>query len=92
MTAPGSMHQMISFRLASLLDAFILQNKGQCKTGISAFDIYLFKDDNRTVVQPDVFVVCDRRKFSARGIEGAPDMIIEILSPSTRAKDQGIKL
>ena len=92
MSAPSSMHQMIGFALAKSLDAFVSNRQGSCKVGVAAFDTYLFPQDHQTVVQPDVFIVCDRSKFSKRGIEGAPDLVVEILSPSTRVKDCGIKL
>ena len=48
--------------------------------------------DDKTMVQPDVFVVCDRNKLTGYTVEGAPDLIVEILSPSTKRKDMTIKL
>ena len=54
-------------------------------------DVRLFKDD-RTIVQPDIVVLCDRNKLTRRRIEGAPDLLIEILSVSSRTKDNRIKL
>ena len=49
-------------------------------------------EDNRTMLQPDVVVCCDRDKILRSHVYGAPDMVIEILSPSTRKKDMGLKL
>ena len=46
---------------------------------------------NKTIVQPDVFVVCDHRKLTRSRVEGAPDFVAEILSPSTRCKDMTLK-
>ena len=48
-------------------------------------------EDDRTMLQPDVVVCCDRDKILRSHVYGAPDMVIEILSPSTRKKDMGIK-
>ena len=49
-------------------------------------------EDDRTMLQPDVVVCCDRDKILRSHVYGAPDMVIEILSPSTRKKDMGLKL
>ena len=54
-------------------------------------DVHIMRD-GRTMVQPDIFVVCDRSKFTKERIEGAPDFVIEVLSPSTRRKDMTVKL
>lgn len=64
-----------------------------CKVYQSPFDVRLVKNINQpdqevtTVVQPDICIICDLEKLDERGCEGAPDMIIEILSPSTMKKD-----
>lgn len=68
-----------------------------CKVYISPFDVRLPQgdekdDDIRTVIQPDLTVVCDRSKIDEHGCKGAPDLIIEILSPATLKKDLGVKL
>ena len=68
----------------------ILTHKGKCVTSIAPTDVRLDMDD-RTMVQPDILVVCERDQVIARRIEGAPDLVIEILSPSTRRKDLHIK-
>jgi Uma2 family endonuclease len=56
-----------------------------CYTGIAPTDVVLNDD---TVVQPDVFAVCDRKKITPDNIQGAPDLIIEVVSPSTEVKDR----
>lgn len=60
-----------------------------CQAFIAPLDVFLDEADERkpTVVQPDVFVVCDRKKLDDRGCHGAPDLIIEVLSPGTRQHD-----
>ena len=85
--APSFEHQ----DLASKLHVAIANGLGEknrrsgenCKVLFAPLDVYL--DDS--VVQPDLVVLCDQAKFSKRGIEGAPDLVVEILSPRTAAKD-----
>ena len=77
LAAPSEIHQTLSLRIASILDSFILSNKGKCKAMISPFDVLL--DDNN-VVQPDVMVICDRDKMDGKRCNGAPDFVVEITS------------
>lgn len=91
MGAPASPHQLIGGSVYSQLAAFRNANKGPCLPMMSPVDVQLDRD-NRTVVQPDVLVVCDRSKITYQGIYGAPDFIVEVLSPSTRKKDMTLKL
>ena len=90
MTAPTTAHQQIILYLGSKIREHILTHKGKCVTSIAPTDVRLDMDD-RTMVQPDILVVCERDQVIARRIEGAPDLVIEILSPSTRRKDLHIK-
>ena len=90
--APLRYHQEISRNLIRLFSAYLY--KKPCKVFYAPFDVRLpslqeqSKDENiYTVVQPDIVVVCDPSKLDRRGCIGAPDLIIEILSPSTAAKD-----
>lgn len=66
-----------------------------CVPFFAPVDVYLFPDeddeDSTNVVQPDVIVVCDRSTIHDNGIHGAPDLVIEVLSPSTAHKDLGDK-
>jgi len=85
--SPSPTHQEISGELFFQLRGF-LEGK-PCKVYSSPFDVRLNaakKDD--TVVQPDILVVCDKTKIDDKGCNGAPDMIIEILSPSTASNDR----
>lgn len=66
--------------------------KGDCNVYLAPFDVRLVKNktsDNEvnTVVQPDICVICDASKIDERGGIGAPDLIVEILSPNTAKKD-----
>ena len=58
---------------------------------MSPIDVRLDLDD-RTMVQPDVIILCDKSKYTPRRIEGAPDFIAEVLSPSSKTRDLFIKL
>lgn len=89
--APGVKHQRIAGRLFRPLSIH-LQGK-PCEVFFSPFDVRLSEQqdssDNyiETVVQPDLLVVCDKAKLDERGCNGAPDLVIEILSPSTAVVD-----
>jgi Uma2 family endonuclease len=68
-----------------------------CRAYVAPFDVRLPKGDESddlidTIVQPDLLVVCDRKKLDERGLRGAPDWIVEVLSPATAAHDQTVKL
>ena len=82
MSPPLTKHQDILIELTIILGGFL---KGkQCKLFIAPSDV-LFEDDY--VFQPDLYVLCDKSKRHDRGCKGAPDLVIEILSPSTARVD-----
>jgi Uma2 family endonuclease len=91
--APSLKHQIISSELHLLLGNY-LKNK-PCKVFAAPFDVRLYdkkksvkKDkDIFTVVQPDLCIICDKSKLDERGCLGAPDLIIEILSPTNTHKE-----
>ena len=89
--APLIRHQDISIKLGAKLFNF-LEGK-PCKVFMAPVDVCLFAggDDDDTVVQPDILVVCDRSKLDGKRCNGAPDMIIEILSPTSAKHDLIIK-
>ncbi|HBK69238.1 MAG TPA: Uma2 family endonuclease [Firmicutes bacterium] len=92
--APSRMHQKISGELFKQI-AIYLTGK-TCEVYSAPFDVRLPKaeeDDEKvcTVVQPDLVVVCEQKKLDERGCKGAPDLIIEILSPQSAGKDMKIK-
>ncbi len=91
MTAPTSIHQILIHRISMHIGNYIDSKKGQCIVIMSPLDVQL-DCDNRTMVQPDILVICDRSKFRNGRVYGAPDLIVEVLSPSTRMKDLGIKM
>ena len=88
--SPTWRHQGILFELAGQFRNFL---KGaSCKAFTAPFDVRLNADaGDDTVLQPDIVVICDRSKLSDTGCVGAPDMVIEIISPSTAARDKVLK-
>ena len=91
MASPQLEHQQISVRIASILYHYL---RGKpCQVISAPFDVRLFETDGDlpenvdTVVQPDILVVCDKNKLDRRGCKGAPDMVVEILSPSNAKHD-----
>ena len=89
--APATAHQIILVELARQVSNFLLDK--DCLPFVAPFDVRLPEAgeadaDILTVVQPDIAVVCDPDKLDDRGCRGAPEMIIEIISPSTAVKDQ----
>ena len=91
LNTPTTIHQQLAFEIRIRLRGYIRQNKGLCMVLPSPVSVQLDEDD-RTMLQPDVVVCCDRDKILRSHVYGAPDMVIEILSPSTRKKDMGLKL
>jgi len=93
--APSRKHQDISWELTRQFSAFLHGKK--CKGFTAPFDVRLpapgeTDETTSTVVQPDLVVVCDPEKLDDRGCKGAPDLVIEILSPDSLARDQREKL
>ena len=88
--APLRTHQGISMELSRQLATFL---KGKlCEVYAAPFDVRLNADtDDDTVVQPDLLIVCDRSKLDDKCCVGAPDMVIEILSPSSGRYDKLVK-
>lgn len=91
MSSPSRIHQALLAELFMEIKTYIRQNHGQCQIYPAPFAVFLNKD-NRNYVEPDISVICDRNKLDDRGCNGAPDWIIEIVSPSSRRIDYFIKL
>ncbi len=90
MPSPTTVHQIIATKILNKLSNFIDSNHGKCVPFVAPADIQLDCDD-KTIVQPDVFVVCDKSKIRMSRVFGSPDFVVEILSPATRSKDINIK-
>ena len=91
MSAPTFVHQDISGLIYSDLRQQIKQHGGDCMPMYAPVDVRLDCDD-KTMVQPDVLILCDHSKICKWGIMGAPDFCLEIISPSTARKDYIKKL
>lgn len=97
MSAPSRIHQKISWRLTVIFDQHFKNHR--CEAYAAPFDVRLYDRrkslkadrDIYTVVQPDLCVVGDLEKLDERGCLGAPDLIIEILSPGNSAKEMRLK-
>jgi Uma2 family endonuclease len=97
MSAPIRIHANISAELNFILKTFVKEKKGKCKIYYAPFDVRLpiegSKRDDKiyNVVQPDICVICDLSKLDDRGCIGAPDLIVEVSSPSTLKYDWNYK-
>lgn len=87
---PGFKHQKIISQFSYRLNDYIRQNGGDCEVIPAPFAVNLDADD-KNWVEPDISVICDRRKLTERGCLGAPDFIIEVVSPSSRRMDYSKK-
>lgn len=91
MAPPGTTHQRISGNLFTEINLFIRENNGDCEVFPAPFAVFL-NEDEHTYVEPDISVICDKSKLDERGCNGAPDWVIEIVSPGSRRMDYFTKL
>ena len=91
MTAPTFGHQSIGGEIYRQIANYIMDKGGRCRPFIAPVDVQL-DCDNKTMVEPDVGIVCDTSKIKRFGIYGAPDFLVEVISPSTKKKDYALKL
>lgn len=84
--APAMDHQIASLQISMALYKFIADNKGGCQVIPAPFCVILSEED-ATVVQPDISVICDLNKLKDGCCFGAPDILVEIISPSNRKYD-----
>lgn len=95
LASPSDIHQEVSGELFRQLANHLLGKR--CKVSPAPLDVRLFEgqgdspEEVDTVVQPDLLVVCDPKKVDRRGVHGAPDLVVEILSESTRRSDRWTK-
>jgi Uma2 family endonuclease len=95
--APSRVHQEIIFELTLIIGNYIKQNNKPCKVYTAPFDVVLVEEgqDEKqaiNVVQPDISIICDKKKLTERGCVGAPEMIIEVVSQNNPAHDYIRKL
>ncbi len=91
MASPTLAHQEMLGELWMQIRLYIKEHKGPCKVMLAPFAVYI-KDDIHNYVEPDISVVCDREKLDEKGCHGAPDWVIEIVSPSSKYMDYVRKL
>ncbi|MHB8126366.1 MAG: Uma2 family endonuclease [Desulfitobacteriaceae bacterium] len=93
--APSPNHQRV---LGELFSVFLLYLKGKsCEVFVAPFDVRLPRtsendENSSTVIQPDLTIICDPHKIDRRGCLGSPDLVLEITSPGTLARDMKYKL
>ena len=87
--SPNIAHQGVSMGISAEIRNFIRKNGGKCRVFAAPSDVKL---DDGTVVQPDIYVVCDPDKLDEQKCNGAPDWVIEIVSPSDTKRDTIDKL
>lgn len=90
MAPPNRIHQKLSAELCTIINNHIKSNNGSCEVYSAPFAVFLNKDD-KTYVEPDISIICDKNKLTDKGCDGAPDFIIEIVSPSSRKMDYSTK-
>ena len=92
MAPPSREHQRISGELFTTIRNHIRDNSGLCEIYAAPFGVQLSAEDETTIVEPDISVICDKDKLTERGCIGAPDWIIEIVSRGNPANDYIRKL
>jgi Uma2 family endonuclease len=91
MESPSYKHQHLLSELLFHISFYLKKNHGICEVLPAPMEVQLDEDDY-TLMQPDLLIVCDRNKILERTIFGAPDFIAEIMSPASRKKDMRLKL
>lgn len=91
MAPPNRKHQDIVLSLARKIADYIEFKNGGCKVYLAPFAVFLNEDDIN-YVEPDISIICDSGKLDDKGCNGAPDWIIEVVSPSSKQIDYYKKL
>ena len=91
MVPPTRRHQRLLLSISHTIADYIDKKGSSCEVDIAPFAVFLNEDD-RNYVEPDISVICDTNKLTDRGCSGAPDWIIEIVSPGSKRMDYFFKL
>ncbi|MBR5969603.1 MAG: Uma2 family endonuclease [Lachnospiraceae bacterium] len=91
MASPTTTHQRIVFKLGRKVADFLEAKKCGCETFVAPFAVFV-RDDEYNYVEPDIVVVCDPDKIKEDGCHGAPDLVVEVTSESSRTRDYLTKL
>ena len=92
MSAPSTNHQRIVEYLSRKIGNYIEDHNGQCEVLPAPYDVQLDANDDRTKLQPDVIVVCDPNKLTRKRCIGAPDWVVEVVSPTSQSRDYLLKM
>ena len=88
MSPPGRRHQLLSTYLLTEISLYIRSKKGTCEVYAAPFGVFLKNEKGEDdYLEPDIVVVCDLDKLDEKGCHGAPDWVIEIVSPSSKKRD-----
>ena len=91
MAPPSRTHQGLSMFLSTIISSYIREKGGPCEVYAAPFGVFLDEDDIN-YVEPDISVICDPSRLDEKGCHGAPDWIVEIVSPASRSMDYFTKL
>ena len=86
MGPPNTRHQTLVMDLSYQIKDYIKRNNGECNVFPAPFAVFLNEND-QNYVEPDISVICDKNKIMDKGCNGAPDWVIEIVSPSSKQMD-----
>lgn len=91
MASPNTRHQRLVSMFTRVIGNYIVSKNGDCEVFPAPFAVYINKDKGN-YVEPDISVICDKNKIGDKGCNGAPDWIIEVVSPGSRTMDYYRKL
>ena len=91
MAPPNTKHQTLVMDLSYQIKDYIKHNNGECNVFPAPFAVFL-NENNKNYVEPDISVICEKNKITDKGCNGAPDWIIEIVSPGSKHMDYFTKL
>ncbi len=86
MAAPSMIHQRLVMKISYQIEDYIRNNNGECEVFPAPFAVFLNADD-KTYLEPDISVICDKNKLAEEGCKGAPDWIIEVVSSNSKQRD-----
>ena len=91
LATPNRIHQRLVKEFTYLIEDYIRSKNGDCEVYPAPFAVFL-NANNEIYLEPDISVICDKNKLTNEGCNGAPDWIIEVVSPSSRPMDYNKKL
>ena len=91
MAPPSTTHQRLVSELHYQIKSYIKNNHGDCEVFPAPFAVFL-NENNHNYVEPDISVICDPNKLTDKGCNGAPDWVIEVVSPGSKSMDYFTKL